>query len=165
MFVDQHSFDYFSWKLMPPKSVWINVIMQYNYAAVNKSQFTSQIDARTLKWHFRASRFQNFLQPLNYDSCLLFQSRLPTSKHFETPDPVAWFQKSTTKTHFETKFWRNTSQNTPFCLAVLCCPFYCWCQVDINFKEFYISTISYFSNRCWWNHYYLIYQCKISEKN
>ena len=26
MFVDQQSFDYFSWKLMPPKSVWIYVI-------------------------------------------------------------------------------------------------------------------------------------------
>ena len=34
--------------------------MQYNYAAVNKS-------------------------PLDYHSHLLFQSWLPTSKHFETP--------------------------------------------------------------------------------
>ena len=37
------------------------------------------------KWHFRASRFQEFLRPLNYHSRLLFQSRPPTSKHFETP--------------------------------------------------------------------------------
>ena len=30
---------------------------------------------------------------------------------------VAWFQKSTTETHFKTVFWRNTSQNHTFSLS------------------------------------------------
>ena len=61
---------------------------------------------------------------------------------------VAWFQKSTTETHFETVFWRNTSQQHTFSLSCpFRCPLYCWYLVDMYFQEFYISTISYFSNR------------------
>ena len=87
---------------MKINATWVslNQCNQYNYAAVKKTQFTSQIDARTLKWHFRASRFQFFsggpcpLPPdpprsegpdLDSQSRLLFQSWPPTSKHFETP--------------------------------------------------------------------------------
>ena len=46
---------------------------------------------------------------------------------------VAWFQKSTTETHFKTVFWRNTSQKNLFAklfFAVLYTD--CWCRVDMN---------------------------------
>ena len=89
MFVDQHSFDYFSWKLMPPKSIWINVISTIMLLLINHKLRLKQMLERW-NWHFRVSRFQNFLRPLDYHSRLLFQSQPPTSKHFETPDQSVW---------------------------------------------------------------------------
>jgi len=67
---------------------------------------------------------------------------------------------------FETVFWRNTSQQHTFSLSCsFCCPLYCWYLVDMNFQEFYIFTISYFSNRSCPHAvqdeiYYLIYPCE-----
>ena len=67
---------------------------------------------------------------------------------------------------FETVFWRNTSQQHTFSLSCsFRCPLYCWYLIDMNFREFYIFTISYFSNRSCPHAlqdeiYYLIYPCK-----
>ena len=67
---------------------------------------------------------------------------------------------------FETVFWRNTSQQHTFSLSCsFRCPLYCWYLVDMNFQEFYIFTISYFSNRSCPHAvqdeiYYLIYPCR-----
>ena len=84
---------------------------------------------------------------------------------------VAWFQKSTTETHFKTVFWRNTSQQHTFSLSrsslsfiLLMSGWYEFLGI-LYFHYFLFFQQAPSTRRARWNHYYLIYPCKISEKN
>ena len=59
---------------------------------------------------------------------------------------VAWFQKSTTETHFKTVFWRNTSQQHTFSVS---CSSLSFILLMSGWYEF--LGISYF-------HYFLFFQ-------
>ena len=84
---------------------------------------------------------------------------------------VAWFQKSTTETHFKTGFWRNTSQKHTFSPSCSLLSFILlmsgWCEflgiLYFHYFLFFQQVLS--TRRAGWNHYYLIHPCKISENN
>ena len=89
-----------------------------------------------------------------------------------SPDCLyAWFQKSTTETHFKTMFWRNTSQQHTFFAWLFFAVLYTvnvgliWIFRNFIFPLFPIFLKVPSTRRARWNHYYLIYPCKISENN
>ena len=86
---------------------------------------------------------------------------------------VAWFQKSATETHFKTVFWRNTSQKHTFSHSCSSMSFILlmsdWYELlgilyfIFHYFLFFQQVLS--TRRVRWNHYYLIYPCKVSENN
>ena len=84
---------------------------------------------------------------------------------------AAWFQQSTTETHFKTVFWRNTSQKHTFSLSCSSLSFILlmsgWYEFlgILYFHYFLFFQQALSTHHARWNHYYLIYPCKISENN
>ena len=164
-----NDFDYFLVNFGDCQRFWTG-LKQSMKPMIGKSIDQSMtIDALLVNWHRLASANR---RPIDNHTKVVAAHRLPSigvkkisvshspactythskyARMFEmiwicSPDclyAVAWFQKSTTETHFETVFWRNTSQQHTFSLSCpFRCPLYCWYLVDMYSQEFYISTIS-----------------------